>query len=243
MSLSRKLLELLKLLDYPEMRLDDLTEHYKSMYTLDPPFTSEEERLQDDAYRKIVQKLTSDVVKERMEPARGRLPVTLTDLIQGSGDLDGLLDAHFTTLGLQRVSGAVNRWKDLQPLRLALLPEKEVADYIRQAIECYIYGMPTAAAILCRAVLEASLEGTLGSLNVSLTRSGLQKLIDVASKVSIGSSKLLPPDLAAKASRVKGIGDKSVHEAVCSEVDAFESIRETAEVLMHLYGQRHGRKG
>ncbi|MBI4536434.1 MAG: hypothetical protein HY712_00585 [candidate division NC10 bacterium] len=141
MTLSRRLLGLLKVLDYPAGRIDYLIAHYQHMSRVDPPFSSEEERLQDEACRKLIERLTSDLVKERMEPTKEPLAPSLKEFLQDTGGLDVHPDAHFTVHGLARVSGAVQRWKELKPLWLRLLPEqKEVAAYIRQATECYIWG-------------------------------------------------------------------------------------------------------
>jgi len=231
MALSRKLLALLEVLDYPEIRIDYLMEHFQGMAKDDPPRSSEEERVQDEACRKLIRALTSCIVRERMEPTREMMAPPLKEYLQDSGDIGERLDAHFTVLELVRVSGAVRRWNELKPLQLALLPQDEVANYVRQASECYVYGMPTASTILCRAVLEASLEEKLGSLGGIKAGGSLFDLIEIAKKEGILSSLL-----GHKAHKIRKAGRDAVHKTPCAETEALDVIRDLTEVLTHLYG-------
>ncbi len=156
---------------------------------------------------------------------------------------DGALNECFTRLELQMIPEIVRRWKNLRAIRVVLLPSrKEVADYLRQATTCYLHGLPTAAVILCRTVLQFTLEDVIPNVGgVSFgevdRRDWLMKLIKLAS-----STKTLPPELATKAHHIRKKGRDAAHKGTCSEAAALATIRETADVLTHIYGTpKHGR--
>ncbi len=99
----------------------------------------------------------SKTVQARQELSRELSDEVIRILVGILGD--GTLDECFTRLELQMIPEILRRWKDLQAIQVVLLPtKKEVADYFRQATTCYLHGLPTAAAILCRAVLQFALE-------------------------------------------------------------------------------------
>jgi len=144
MGLSSRILDLLNVLDYPEARIEYFGEHFQDMVREQPLFPSKEEAAEDEAIRDMIRRVTSALVKEKIEPARG-----------------------------------------------------------------------SAGGI---------------SLNPSEIRrkDSLENLID---------SARFPDGLAAKAHSIRNLGNKSVHKSGCGEPDALRSIRDTGEVLSHLYGR------
>jgi hypothetical protein len=57
-------------------------------------------------------------------------------------------------------------------------------------------------------------------------------LINLAS-----TTKTLPPDLVAKAHHIRKVGKEAAHSGTCSEAIALAMIKETADVLTHIYGR------
>ena len=177
----------------------------------------------------------SKIVKARQELSRELSDEVIRILVGILGD--GALDECFTRLELQMIPAIVRRWKDLRAIRVVLLPtKKEVADYLRQATTCYLHGLPTAAAILCRAVLQFTLEEAipnLGGVSLGEVDRGdwLMKLINLAR-----STKTLPTSLVEKAHHIRKVGNEAAHSGTCSEAVALAAIRETADVLTHIYG-------
>ena len=134
MGLSSRILDLLNVLDYPEARIEYFREHFQDMVREEPLFPSKEEAAEDEAIRDMIRRVTSALVKEKIEPARGSADGSLGHLFEDSPDLrDELLDAHFTTIELQRIPGTVERWKNLRAVELVLLPGAKVRRYLRQA--------------------------------------------------------------------------------------------------------------
>lgn len=178
----------------------------------------------------------SKIVNARQELSRELSDEVIRILVGILGD--GTLDECFTRLELQMIPEIVRRWKNLRAIEVVILPSrKEVADYLRQATTCYLHGLPTAAVILCRAVLQFTLEDAIPKVGgVSLgevdRRDWLMKLINLAS-----STKTLSPDLVAKGHRIREVGNEAVHSGTCSEDLALATIRETADVLTHIYGK------
>jgi len=239
MNTSGEILSFLGLLDEAGTDLD-LVYHFVDDYARDDPKAL---RILDAAEVKTVQDfraVVSKIVRARQEPSR-ELSEEMIRIILGILS-DEALNECFTRLELQMIPEIVRRWKNLRAVQLVLLPTKpEVADYLRQATMCYLHGLPTAAAILCRTVLQFALEEAIP--NVGGVRLGevdrrdwLMKLIHLAS-----STKTLPVELVTIAHRIREVGNDAVHSGVCAEARALATIKDTGEVLAHIY--RTPRKG
>lgn len=188
-----------------------------------------------------IRTIVSSIVKARQEPSRELTDEMIQSILGILGDR--ALDECFARLELKMVPEIVRRWKNLRAVQVILLPSrKEVADYLRQATTCYLHGLPTAAVILCRAVLQFTLEDAIPNLGgVSLgevdRRDWLMKLINLAS-----GTKTLPPELVTKAHHIREVGNEAAHSGTCNETLALATIKEAADVLTHIYGTpRHGR--
>ena len=190
-----------------------------------------------------LQELTSKLPELRLRPVIVFDEETLEalDLVT---DYD-TLDQHFTVVALLQVPRMVARWWKLQPLRVVLLPNEKVTSYLRQATTCYLHGLPTAAAVLCRAVLEFALDEALASKGgVSLPSSRtdpkdrLKNLINWAR-----STRLLTDTLRDKAHSVRNRGNSAVHDGSCTETAALALIKDTGEILRHVYGRPARRAG
>lgn len=184
--------------------------------------------------------------KAKQGPSRelsNELIETLDGILRNEGD--GILNEHFTRLELQRIPGIVARWKNLAKIPVVLFPGEKVTEYMRQATTCYLYGLPSAAAVLCRAVLEFALEekfGDFGGIPKPVDKANnqgpLEYLIKSAWRMKIFSDK----DLVTDAHRIREVGNKAIHTSRCTEGEALEAIKNTGKILTHLYG-RTGQRG
>ncbi len=117
------------------------------------------------------------------------------------------------------------------------LPDEKVTNYLRQATTCYLYGLPDAVAILCRATLQYALEEAfelremLQNLREINGMAYLEKLIDLAEHKGI-----ITPELTTQAHDIRKVGNNSVHESSCSQTKARSTLQNTGEILMHIYG-------
>lgn len=158
---------------------------------------------------------------------------------------DEILDEHFTRLELQRIPNTVARWKKLAKIPVVLFPGEKVTQYMRQATTCYLYGLPTAAAALCRTVLEFVLEEKLGDFggiskpqgNSDRKKDRLFNLINTAGITKVGKTKILSDPLVGTAHNIREVGNKAIHTSRCTEGEALEAIKNTGKILTHIYGR------
>lgn len=194
---------------------------------------------------KTARRLVHRRAKVKQGPSRelsNELIETLDGILRNEGD--GILNEHFTRLELQRIPGIVARWKNLAKIPVVLFPGEKVTDYMRQATTCYLYGLPSAAAVLCRTVLEFALEEKFGDLG------GIPKPVDKANKQGYlqglincaGRRKILSVELVPKAHSIRIVGRNAIHKSACTEEEALETIKNMGEILSHIYG-RTGQRG
>lgn len=195
----------------------------------------EERSRREDATRKL-RRVLADL---KLRPLRDPGEEALAELVD-----DEELDAHFTISALAEIPRIADRWRQLRAVGVNLFPEEKVTGYLRQAGTCYLYGLFDATAILSRALLQFALEevlSTAGGLSLSGVDRGeyLRRLIDLAGKTRLSDTfRVLPAGLLHKAHNIREVGNRSAHEKSCSESAAFVAMRDTAEILSHLYGSR-----
>jgi hypothetical protein len=239
MKLSEEIISLLEVLEEAEVGIDFAIGAVEGRIEYGEEIDPEKHREYVEA-AKLGRDFIRGIAETRLKPMLGLNDEHLQTLMEIIEDDD--LDAHFTTHTLAQVPHVVARWIRLGTIPVAIIPENRVTGYLRQASECYLYGLPTAAVILCRAVLQFALEEAIPNLGgVSLgevdRRDWLMKLINLAS-----STKTLPPELVANAHHIRELGNEAAHTGTCTEAVALATIKESADVLTHLYGTpRHGR--
>lgn len=229
---SRSLLELLHMIGDPA-----LIGYLKELYADFPVAESEEHRLASERGRELTNSFMKQLVAIRVQPAfRGLLwqhkGLELPLEAFRSADVDAeLLDEHFMFELLSAVPGMVSR-RELLIERPSI--EHRVRAYTRQATTCYLHGFSDAAAVLCRAALEAALSDAVGSRGgVAPVNANLKNLIRFAQTIS---PPILTPEMAGRADRIRMVGRDAIHNVTCSEPEALVQIRETAQVLQHIYG-------
>jgi hypothetical protein len=231
MALSQRILDLLNVVDWPpEISVDFLRDSYEQPDSW-LHISSDEERAESREIRLVIQSLMSSKVGARLEPRLDALSEWGEEIPVGG--IDNRLDEYFSVQLLASVVGVVRRWKTLGPLLVVSLPSGRVNAYMREATTWYLHGLFNAAAVLARAVLEFSLKEKVGELGGAIPVESTMRFITSASG-ALG----LSPTLAAKARNVWRVGGTAIHEASVREVEALRQIRETAEVLSHLYGSR-----
>lgn len=223
---SRSLLELLHMIGDPA-----LIGYLKELYADFPVAESEEDRLASERGRELTNSLMRQLVVKRLEPVLGGSLWQYEDLefpleaLRSDAVVDaGLLDEFFTVEALRRVSESVDRWRRLREITVVLQPARKVTRYLRHATICYLVGLPDATAALCRSVLEFALKET----------ESLPLEEDVKLDTLIDS--VLPDEVAKKAHRVRRRGNTALHRFSTDENEALVQLRETGEVLSHLYG-------
>jgi hypothetical protein len=233
MATSGEILSFLDVLDEVGTDLDYVQGYVRDIASDEPEtFRFREPADVEDAKR--IRAIVAHIVQASQGPSRQLTDDLIRCVVEILGEED--LDRCFTRLELQMIPSVVKRWKELRALRVVLLPGEKVTAYLRQATACYLYGLPTAAAILCRAVLQFALEETIPTVGgVEIGRvdrqDWLMKLINLADK-----TRTLPTRLVTKAHRIREKGNEAAHSGGCSETRALTALKEAGEVLAHLYG-------
>ncbi len=236
MALSKDIIRLLSALVEAELTIDFAIDAVEQSYLLFGERTPDNHKRYVKAAKEWGD-LTSAIADAKLRPMRELNQEVVQSLEEIVGD--ERLDDYFTTLALGEVPHVVARWKKLKTVPVALLPGERVTAYLRQASTCFLYGFPDAAAILCRAVLQFALEeafATRGGMSLHLSKVDrkdyLEKLINFAR-----TTKIVSPQLASKAHRIRKLANASIHQNPCGEPDALATIRETGEILAHIYGR------
>jgi hypothetical protein len=137
-------------------------------------------------------------------------------------EMEDALDAAFTEEVLSKVPKIVARASVLDELELddkRQIPREDVKKYFEEAHRCYLYGFPTACAVLCRAILESALKEIIdpyqrikGALREEAKKSGkpqpsyIARLVDEAAKKHI-----LRDDRPKCAIDVRNAGNDAIH--------------------------------
>lgn len=234
MTLSRDILHLLDIVDWPpEVPVQYLTDFYEN-HAFPSGFSSAEERAESHEIRQLLSPSISRAAEARLEP--NLEPDDLLERLPAS-TRDERLDEYFTVKMLAQVSGFVRRLRHLRPVLVARHPSEKVTNYLRQASTCYLYGLPDAASVLCRAVLEFALKEALGA-KLRVLGEDYRGSADLEDLIRFArGGKVLPEALADAADRVRNRGNASIHRVSADENEALVQIRETGEVLSHLYGR------
>ncbi len=233
MATSRELISLMDFIDETGNTPSDLV-NFASWMREDHPEHWPEPSPEDIDTVKGLRKLVSKIIRAKQEPTREVSDEVIESVVKLLGD--EYIDHALTRLELEAVPGIVGRWKKLRTLSLVGVPTDRVTSHLRQAITCYLHGLPTASVILCRAVLEYALQecifNVVGGIKLDAVnkKDWLEKLINLAEK-----SKVLPLGLVGKAHRIRKAGNNAAHEGSASERDALDQIRNTLDILQAVY--------
>ncbi|MBI3077607.1 MAG: DUF4145 domain-containing protein, partial [Deltaproteobacteria bacterium] len=162
----------------------------------------------DERPEEILGGFTAVFVKAKQQPQRELTPELVQEL---QPLLERDLDRYFTILALRETPQIVERWKKLRALDYVVMPGKNVRGLIWQAVNCYLYGLPSAAPVLCRSVPELALKESFVAREGPILPGTLEGLVEFARR-----SKALPNALATKADRIRVLGNKAVHRGGCS---------------------------
>ncbi len=218
---------LFEFVDRQNICLLDLCEIYKDVIESSEDWPARNPEPEDQAMDKLERHLISEAVRAQETPSRMLSEDFVEELKKIVGD--DKLDEYFTRRELQQIPGVVLRWKKLRALHFVGLPEERVTEYLRQATTCYLYGLPSATVALCRAVLEFALQEAGSALGGKRPES-LKDLINDAAR-----NRLIPPRLIETARRIQRQGNQAIHQGACSEEQALAVMRDTREILKHLY--------
>ena len=187
-----------------------------------------------DAVRKLKEKIgqaASQVVEHKIRPAkdlREDLKGFLDEVSQAPPILTGgdPLDAYFTRAGLREVPHIVARLRSLPEFCVDVIPSDKVVNYFQQACICYIFGLYTASVALSRVVLEAALNEVLIVPNTPAPSPDVRKDFLKSLVKWAGMTKVLQDESLRMAHRIRTIGNKALHQGICTESKARDAVEE-----------------
>lgn len=213
--------------------------------SLDPPFEEKRAIKGLDRLEQLNRELANEL--ERLTEKPYVRPATPA---QRDAEWD-LLDRKYAKEVLGKLSKIVRRVSALETLDIQGIPNERTRRYFEEAHRCYIYGFPVACAVLCRAIIESSLQEAI-DLRQSLqnpktvlpgdldAHAGKLELL-IARAKQLG---LLSDDGRDCADDVRNAGNWAVHPHSFEKFNQHygtegvaQVVANTRKVLQELYGQ------
>ena len=181
------------------------------------------QRLVDDALRKLVHwrtTLTSTTVGGLLEV---REPV--------------LLDELYCRELLQAIPEIVQRTRALatRPFEGASHEDEESFVYLKEAANCYLFGIPSAAVVLARAAVETALKKKCSARfgKQAIEAAKLNQLIEDADR-----GRLLSPAAVARARKIQHAANRVLHQRPAGSEDALAVVEAARVVILELSTHR-----
>jgi hypothetical protein len=177
------------------------------------------------------QKIVQEFFRKLAEWRRTFSPVEGRDLVEGLTTKPVLLDDLFSREMLQAVPGMVERTRGLSTLVLSDVPEGDSFVYLREAANCYLFGLGSAAVALTRAAVEESLRKRcserFGRRQASPAK--LHQLIEDAAKARLFSGEGL-----ARGHRIQAAANRVLHEEPIESHEALAVIEDGRKLILEL---------
>lgn len=141
-----------------------------------------------------------------------------------------VVDWWYCKEAVEHVEPVKQRFSRLTPILTRVSTSQEVNVYLREATQCYLYGLFQASTSLFRTALESGLKEFL-ERNMGPTP-GLKLYELIAQAEELG---LVSVHVSAMADDVRKAANKVIHENPISEEQAFDVLVKTRGVLSELY--------
>lgn len=144
------------------------------------------------------------------------------------------LDEFYCRDLLREVPGIVERTRSLANLTLVEVSGESFV-YLREAANCYIFGLPQAAVALARAAVEVPLRKAASKKFGEKVVAGLG-LFDLLKDLAV-RGRLLSREGIDRAHRVRLAADKVLHEEPTSSAEAYEVVEAARLIVIELSGR------
>lgn len=212
-------------------------------------------RYQRDAegFVKEWQKLAGEMQRGFLEHARQRL-TSLTRLQQAAsaesapawqeiqraldGQRNDLLRAAFALEFLGLVQPAVRRATHLRECVVVAASSEEADCYLDEATRCYLFGLFTACAVMCRSVLEEAIKQKLPTALARLIHTRYRGAATLGNLLHEVNNNLhlsgFDADFPRVANLVNDAGKRAVHQGLLAEDEARECLQNARHALQLL---------
>jgi hypothetical protein len=155
------------------------------------------------------------------------------------GEQNDLLRAAIAMELLEVVEPAVQRATHLRECVVAFASSDEADRYLDEATRCYIFGLFTACAVMCRSVLEEAIKQKLPATLTRLVRTRYRNTATLGNLLHEVNNNLqltgIDADFPRVANQVNDVGRKAVHQGLLSEDEAracLQNARAALELLL-----------
>jgi hypothetical protein len=148
------------------------------------------------------------------------------------------IDAALATEFVGLLDGSMNKMSgyDDMPVRY---PSPRVQQYFDQAHRCYLYGLASASAVLCRAILESALIDKIDP-QYHLRHKNSSSESHISRMIEKATGKFLDQERAKCAEEVREAGNKAIHNLPAFrakyEKRMGEIVDNTRKIIVDLYG-------
>jgi hypothetical protein len=198
-------------------------------------------------------KLPSTIISEYYEVAKKRLDIVTKLVLIGTAQrrwseprpFSGMASCQLLELSvakdcLSRIEGATQRARDLLEWSVNQASSEQADQYLSEASTCFIYGLFTSSAVMCRSLLEEVIERKLptkflaeGRLSDPRNRT-LGNLLDVVNNNR--QEVHFHRDVPKLGRLVNEIGSWAARERELSEGEALKCLKDTHKAILRLLG-------
>ena len=142
-----------------------------------------------------------------------------------------LLDELYCRELLRTVPEIVRRTRDLATLTLEEIADDESFAYLKDAANCYVLGLPSAAVALGRAAVEMALRRACAVQygRATIVTEKLNQLIEYAAR-----AKLLTGNRERRARRIQTAANRVLHQRPATSQDALAVLEDARVVILEL---------
>lgn len=219
-----------------------LYEELKERYTADPEnFVA--------GWRQVAQEMREGFIQHarerltsltRVQRRDGDRPTPAWQEIQRALDWqeNGLLRTAFALEALGMIEPAVARATELRGCEVSGACSEQADRYLDEATRCYLLGLFTACAVMCRSVLEEAIKQKLPASLSRLVKTRYRNAATLGNLLHEVNNNLqltgIDGNFPRLANQVNDCGKKAVHQGLLGEGEARECLQHAREALQLL---------
>ncbi len=192
-----------------------------------------------ELYRKFAEEDTTkfnEEIKQALKDASsfqvlgslGEKFIQLDRRIEDSNRKSNLLAVAFADRLTDLIYPAAERAAKLTKLIVKIKPSPEAEKYLEEACLCYFYELYSACAVMCRSVLEETIEKRIEKLQIDhqLIEKGhtLGLMLKLARQPHLREKNIVPPEVWRDVDSVNYLGGSAVHQRPISESEAWKCL-------------------
>jgi hypothetical protein len=160
----------------------------------------------------------------------------LWDSLPSSELWDEISSGGYKGILVNIISDYIDRAKLLKPVFISVEPPNPVKKYFREAMGAWLFGLNTAALILCCSIIEEMLE----TIYPKLTKAEKEKKGKLEALIDKANGKIFNKTEAETAHIIRLLRNDAVHELKRpSKEDTYEAILNTVSLIEKILREKH----